>query len=77
MGGHQRGQPDCNDADHDRKPRLHAGDVGQRRAGAVPQAVGDDECDDRTRQQRQRNAGGDEGEVELEGHGGTRGRGQV
>ena len=40
-------------------------------AAPVPKAVGDDECDARTRQQRDRNAGDDEGEVELEGLGMT------
>ena len=54
-------------ADHDGKPGLRAGDVGQRRAGAVAQAVGDHQRDHRSRQQRQRDAGGDKGEIELEG----------
>jgi len=68
-GGHQRGQADRDNADHDGKPRLHAGDVDQRRAGAVAQPVGDDQRDHRPRQQRQRDAGDDEGEIDLEGHG--------
>ena len=64
---HQRGQPDRDDADHDRQARLRAGDVDQRRAGAVPQPVGDHQRHHRTRKQRQRDAGGDKGEIELEG----------
>src|SRR5260370_15463332 len=76
-GRHQRGQPDRNDADHDRETRLDAGDIGQRRAGAVPQTIGDHQRHDRTRQQRQRDAGRDEGEIELKGHGGTRVKGFV
>ena len=68
-GRHQRGQPDRDNADHDRKPRLDAGDIDQRRAGAVAQPVGDEQRDHRTRQQRQRDAGGDEGEIDLQGHG--------
>ena len=71
-GRHQRGQPDRDDADHDREPGLHAGDVDQRRAGAMAQPVGDQQRDDRPRQQRQRDAGGDKGEIELEGTWGTR-----
>jgi hypothetical protein len=35
----------------------------------MPQAVGDQERDHRTRQQRQRDAGGDKGEIGLKGHG--------
>ena len=31
-----------------------------------------DECHDRTGQQRQRDAGDDESEIEMKGHGGTR-----
>ncbi len=34
----------------------------------MAQAIGDHQRDDRTRDQRQRNAGGDEGEIDLEGH---------
>jgi hypothetical protein len=36
----------------------------------MAQAIGDHQGDDRTRDQRQRNAGGDEGKINLEGHGG-------
>ena len=71
-GRHQRGQPDRDDADHDRKAGLRAGAIDQRRASAMPQAVGDQQRDHRTRQQRQRDAGGDESEIGLKGHGGTR-----
>ena len=39
--------------------------------GAVAQAIGNDEGDVRSGQQRERNAGGDEGEINLQGHGGT------
>ena len=69
-GRHQRGQADRDDADHDQQAGLHAGDVDQRRAGAVAQAVGDQQRDHRTGQQRQRDAGGDKGEIDLQGHGG-------
>ena len=69
-GRHQRGQADRDDADHDREAGLRAGDVGQRRAGAVAQAVGDHQRHDRSRQQRQRDAGGDKGEIELKRHDG-------
>ena len=51
------------------KPGLRAGEIDQRRAGAVPQAVGDQQRHHRTRQQRQRDAGGDKGEIGLKGHG--------
>ena len=37
--------------------------------GAVPQTVGDQQRHHRTRQQRQRDAGGDKGEIGLKGHG--------
>ncbi len=62
--------PIADDADHDRETQLHAGDIDQRRAGAVPQPVGDQQRDDRPRQQRQREAGGDKGEIELKRHDG-------
>ncbi len=68
-GRHQRGQPDRDDADYDCQPGLGAGDGGQRCAGTVAQSVGDNQRDDRSRHQRQRDAGGDKGEIELQGHG--------
>jgi hypothetical protein len=70
QGRHQRGQADRHHANHDGQAELRAGDVDQRRAGAVPQAVGDHQRHHRTRQQRQRNARGDKGEIDLKGHGG-------
>ena len=76
-GRHQRSQADRDDADDNGEAYLCAGDIGQRRARAVAQAVGDDEGDDRTRQQRQRNAGGDEGEIGLHGHHGEDSLGAV
>ena len=51
------------------KPGLDAGDVGQRGAGAVAQAVGDHQRNHRSRHQRQRDAGDDESEIGLKGHG--------
>ena len=56
-----------------REPGLDAEDVGQRRARAVPQAVSDHQRHHGTRDQRQRDAGGDEGEIDLQGHGGLAG----
>src|SRR4029077_7945244 len=67
-GRHQRGQPDRNDSDHDRQRRLDTCDIGQRGARTVAQAIGDDKRDDRSGQKRQRDAGGDESEIEFYGH---------
>jgi len=52
----------------DREAGLCAGNVGQRRTGAVTQAVGDHQRHDRTGQDRQRDAGGDIGEIDLKRH---------
>ena len=46
------GQADRDDADDNGEPRLRARDIGQRGTRAMAQTVGDDEGDDRSRQQR-------------------------
>ncbi len=68
-GRHQRGQSDRDDGDYDGQAGLNAGDVGQRGARAMAQAVGDHQRHHGTRNERQRNTGGDESEIGLKGHG--------